>query len=534
MTPEAVTTGGPHPVELPAGARSGPGSAGSGNSGGRGVRRRWVDQQLTARVRRAVTGVPDVPVGLCIGVGLLGSCLAAASAFVGGNGRRVPWPGSGLRSLWPAHADSAAQVAGIVGVALVVVAWLALGVGVLRRRTGVRGVLGFAVAAGAPLALAPPLFSEDPWTYVAIGQLVDRGFDPYQVGWGVLGRGDYTANLSVFWRDSPSPYSPLALRLLQLIAHSVGGSLSGGVVTLRLLTVAVLVGSAPLLITLTSAGRLSQAPVVWLVIANPLLLVTFLSGLHLDVLVLPLILTALVAHHRGHDIPAVVAAALAGQLKVTALVVAGFIVAARLLTARTGEPVRGRVRGAGGLTGLAAGTFIGINLGCGLGFGWLNALSIPGRANNVLTPLDALTDLFSAVGVGPGPAPGQAVATAPGWLTAVGLSIGALATVGLALRVERVGVARAAAYSLLALTLLNGVVWSWYFCVPFVLLVLFGSPREQMVVVALSTLLVFSIRPDGAGGPSSGLRVAALIGDGFFLAVYTAAARVVVHRPHSR
>jgi len=53
-------------------------------------------------------------------------------------------------------------------------------------------------------------------------------------------------------------------------------------------------------------------------------------------------------------------------------------------------------------------------------------------------------------------------------------------------------------------------------------------------MVALSTLLVFSIRPDGAGGPSSGLRVAALIGDGFFLAVYTAAARVVVHRPHSR
>ena len=497
----------------------------------RRARRRAADAAMTARVHRAVARIPTVRTGACVALGLLGSCLGAASAFVGGNGRRVPWPAAGLRDLWPAHGDAAAQLVGVLGIALVVVTWLALGVGVLRRRVSLRGVLGFAAAATVPLALAPPLFSEDAWTYVAIGQLVDRGFDPYRVGWGVLGRGDYTANLSVFWRDSPSPYSPGALRLLQGVAHAVGGSLGGGVVVLRLLTLAALAVCVPLLVTLTAARLVPRAPVVWLVMANPLLIVTFVSALHLDVLVLPLLLAALVAQQRRHDVLAVLAASLAGQVKVTALVVAGFVVAARLLTDRDGEPRDRRVRAAAGLAALAAAVFVGVNLLCGLGFGWVSALGIPGRANNVLTPLDAATDLVSVVGIGPGPLPGQVVSTAPGWLTVLGLSIGAVATVLLALRVERLGVARGAAYSLILLTLLNGAVWSWYFCVPFVLLALFGSRREQLVVVGLSTLLVFSIRPDGASGGGGGFRAAALAGDVFFLAVYAVAARVVVHRP---
>jgi hypothetical protein len=493
-------------------------------------RRKAADRQLTASIRHGVSRIPDVPVWVCVAVAFVGSCAGAASAFVGGGGRSVPWPGSGLRSVWPGSGDSGAQLVGLLGIALVVATWLALGVAVLRHRTGVRGVLGFSIAATLPLALAPPLFSEDAWTYVAIGQLVERGFDPYRVGWGVLGNGSYTANLSLFWRDTPSPYSPLALRLLQVVAHSVHGSLAGGTVELRVLALVAIAATIPLLLALTSSRRLSQGPVLWLVVANPLLIVTLVSSIHLDVLVLPLMLAAVLLERRGHLVYAVAAAALAGQVKVTALVVVGFVVAARLFIAREDEPTARRVRAAAGLAAIGAGVFAGINLACGLGFGWARELGIPGRANNVFTPLDALTDLASAIGIGPGPQPGQVVATAPTWLTDTGLALGLAVTAVLAINVGRLGVARGTAYSLMVLTLLNGAVWPWYFCVPFVLLVLFGHRREQLVVVVLSTVLTFSVRPDSAGGAGGGFRAAALIGDVFFLIVYVIAGILLTRR----
>ena len=64
-----------------------------------------------------------------------------------------------------------------------------------------------------PLALAPPLFSKDVYSYLAQSAITARGFDPYSLGpAATLGVDDpLTRTIPTIWRDTPAPYGPLFL-----------------------------------------------------------------------------------------------------------------------------------------------------------------------------------------------------------------------------------------------------------------------------------------------------------------------------------
>ena len=88
----------------------------------------------------------------------------------------------------------------------------------------------------APLALAPPLFSRDLYSYLAQGTLLHLGHSPYHVApvaLAGLGHGHVLDAVSPFWRHTTAPYGPLFLELVSLVVGITGRHLIAGVLLAR-------------------------------------------------------------------------------------------------------------------------------------------------------------------------------------------------------------------------------------------------------------------------------------------------------------
>lgn len=175
---------------------------------------------------------------------------------------------------------------------------------------------------------------------MAIGELLERGGDPYTQGWGASGRADYIGQISPFWRDTPSTHSPLALRLLQLVAHVTGGDLRVGALLFRALAVVGLIVTGALVVRVAGQVGLDRAGAVWVGVANPVVPFGAATGAHLDALVAPLVLAAVVSVAAGRSLMAGVMLGLATQLKVTSVVVLAVVVAWSVLNQRSRVHVR--------------------------------------------------------------------------------------------------------------------------------------------------------------------------------------------------
>lgn len=413
------------------------------------------------------------------------------------------------------------RLLGCGGLLLLLLGWLVLGLAMRRGSVAARGILVAVVLTALPLLVAPPLTSSDAYTYVGVGQLLRAGHDPYAVGWGSLSRPDYARMLDPFWRNSPAPYSPLVLRLLQGVAAITGGNLLQGVLVLRALAVLALAGCAALLVGLARGAGREPAPVLWLAVANPLVLLSCVSAAHLDVLMVWGLLAALALYRGGRPVPALVLVGLAAQVKVVALLLA--LVLALDLALRQPSLARRVGRLAGGLA-VAAVTFSLGSLVSGLGWGWLRALSSPGRADTSLTPVDAVWDMMWRASLVATRPTGQHVQGAPTTVATVALVLAVALAIAAAARVTRLGVERATGLGFAAVALLGGVLWPWYALWPVVFLALAGTPRERAAAAGLSGLLLVSLLPggvpvlDGLPGPA----------DLLYLSVYAGLALVAL------
>jgi len=335
-------------------------------------------------------------------MGATGTVLMAISALGIGAQPVHQNPTSGMRVLGffaRAHTGSLAMC--MVGTVTVVLAWLLLGRFViggvggspLHRLTSSqlgRTVLLWVV----PLSVAPPLFSNDVYSYLAQSEIAARGIDPYQEG-PVAGLGIdnvLTNNVPTIWRDTPAPYGPLFLWVGRAIAHITGDNIIAGVWVHRLLAlagVALIVWALPRL-----AARCGVAPVsaLWLGAANPLVLFHLIGGIHNDALMLGLMLAglefALRALHGEANSPvpppldarcyALLAAgaiviSLSSSIKITSLIALGFVGIA--LARRWGARLRTLVWAAAILAVLAALTTLLVSILSGLGFGWVHTLN---------------------------------------------------------------------------------------------------------------------------------------------------------------
>jgi hypothetical protein len=439
----------------------------------------------------------------CSGLGLAGSLLTALAAPRALADPVVGW--------WYRPGVPAARTLVWVGMGLLCVAWLGLALLARPRRERPAGADGgsappwftarratlIAVAWALPLALAPPLFSRDVYSYLAQGTILHLGDNPYHVVPAVLAslhRGHTLAAVSPFWRHTTAPYGPLFLELVSLIVGIAGQHLVAGVLLCRLLNLiglGLLAGALPLL---TRSLRASGATAISLALASPLVLLGLVAACHNDLLMAGLLAAGVACALRGNPLLGVAVCALAATIKVPALVGAVFIA---VCWART-EPTPGaRARFAALCALIALGVLAVVTAASGVGTGWLSAavFSTPAKVRLAITPSTAVGEtaatLLHAAGVS---------ISARHLDSALGLVGTALvACAGLALLVRaRVPTMTVLLGATLLLAAAGGpAAWPWYLTWGLVLLCACPGPQRSLVLLAPLLIGGLLVRPDG-------------------------------------
>jgi alpha-1,6-mannosyltransferase len=366
--------------------------------------------------------------------------------------------------------------------ALLSLAWLALGVLVRRGRTTVPTMLVVGALWTAPLAVGPPLFSPDVYAYTAIGASVHHGVDPYVEGPGAAGDIPAVRGAEPFWRFSPTPYTPPFLNLIAGISWLADERLLAVVVVLRLMAVIAVAVAVAALVRLARLCGQDPRVAVWLGAVNPLLLLNGVSAAHNDVLMMALVLPGVVLAVRGRPLPGILLCSAAAGVKSVALA-AVLCIGVDYAVRQDGWAARLRALLVSGLVG--AGSFALLVQLSGRGWRWVENLSVPGIALEPLTPTTAIAFVLDPVN-----APIDQMRI-----------LGAVASVVLVLvlltRLPRWGLVRVTGAVFLVLVALSPVVWPWYFLWPLLLFAAVAGRRLAPFVVVLSIALLAITLPGG-------------------------------------
>lgn len=207
-----------------------------------------------------------------------------------------------------------ADVAVLLGLATLVGCWWWLVQHACRQQVSARAVLAVAAAWTLPVLVGPALLSMDAYAYLAQGSMLVHGLDPYSGGPVLLGADPVALRVDTLWRSSPVPYGPVALVLLRSVA-ALSTDTTLGVLLLRLLALSGVVVAAATALRLTAAEH--RARTLALTVANPLVVVQLIGGVHLDAVVAGGIGLTLVALATGRHRRAVLLAATVTAIKIT-------------------------------------------------------------------------------------------------------------------------------------------------------------------------------------------------------------------------
>lgn len=287
-----------------------------------------------------------------------------------------PWWGP-MRAL---HLDSTpAKIAGTVvtllGIFALVDGWFRL------RPSAYVEVKHWAVLLiwSLPFLLAPPIFSHDAYSYAAQGWMLINDVNPYEAGPGVL-PGAFADQVAWVWRYTPAPYGPLSLRLQQAIVMACLQQPYWSAVLMRL---PALVGVWLIVLLLPRiAHRMGINPqqTAWYATLNPLFVIDFVGGAHNDSLMMGLVILAIWLSFKPRLwLAGSVVVGVAAAIKQPAFLAA---YALPLVAAPLQRWAPGHVAATVGRIAAsclaAIGTFAAISWVSGLGFGWLNAVNVPG------------------------------------------------------------------------------------------------------------------------------------------------------------
>ncbi len=444
-------------------------------------------------------------------LGLTGSLMMALGSL-GAGALPVPNPLFGIRVLsLPSRNATVALAITYAGLAMVVLAWLWIGK-MLRwngavapaptrtqlARTGLLWAL--------PLAVAPPLFSRDVYSYLAQSATLARGLDPYALGPAqAFGVDDpLVRSIPTIWRDTGAPYGPFFLLLGRGITALTGTDIVAGVLAhraLALVGVAMIVWAVP---HLARRAGLDVGLAMWLGLANPLVLFHLVSGMHNESLMVGLMLVGfelgLRTGPRWWDprfLGAAVLITLASAVKLPALLALGFL--GIEWARRRGARVADVAVATAVCTAVAAAVYAVFAAVTGLGLAWLSALGAPSIIRSWLsisTDFGLLGGQFGILG-GLGDHTDSVLALT----RTAGLVLGALLAGVLLLAVlrGRVDAITGMAAGMAAVVLLSPIVHPWYLLWAVIpLAATRAMPRARRAMLGISAALAVVVPPTGA------------------------------------
>lgn len=240
---------------------------------------------------------------------------------------------------------------------------------------------------GVPFYVAPPIFSHDAYSYAAQGWMVHNWVNPYLVGPGTL-PGGFADQVAWVWRFTPAPYGPLSLQIQHLLVDLMQFHPYLSAVAMRLPALLGVFMIAFFLPRIAIQMGRDAAFAAWFGVLNPLLVINFIGGAHNDSLMMGFVVLALWFAFGGRGSPLLVKH---GWLLAAILIGVGAAIKQPAILAAYSVPLIARpwanwsAREVGITVGrvllsfgLAIGTFSLITVATGLGFGWINAVNVPG------------------------------------------------------------------------------------------------------------------------------------------------------------
>ncbi|MDO5677552.1 MAG: polyprenol phosphomannose-dependent alpha 1,6 mannosyltransferase MptB [Propionibacteriaceae bacterium] len=381
----------------------------------------------------------------------------------------------------------------LVGLMLLLEAWFRLRPA-RRRAHGQPQLRHWAVLAivALPMMFGPPIFSHDAYSYAAHGWLIHNHLNPYAVGPGIL-PGYYADQVAWVWRETTAPYGPLSLWLSHVLVQVAAFDPYLSAVLMR---IPALVGVVLIGVTVPRIAKpfgVDPAAASWFAVLNPILVIDFIGGAHNDSQMTGIMLLGIWAtlKWRRWWLGALIVG-LAAAIKQPAFLAA---VALPFLLRpwdswRPGPTAWAVLKGTASLA-LSVAVFAAISWSTGLGFGWINAINVPGMVDTV-SPFTVLGFMVqypvSWLGLDP---TGRAVITV---FRGIGAVVGALGIVWFAIRHLGKRPLHFVSYSFLWFAFCAPAIHSWYLLWGAVLLPVTkpSSRALRWAIVATVILLGFN------------------------------------------
>ncbi|MBJ2119968.1 polyprenol phosphomannose-dependent alpha 1,6 mannosyltransferase MptB [Arthrobacter sp. MSA 4-2] len=262
-----------------------------------------------------------------------------------------------------------------VGGMLLVRSWLRLGQRLHGWGPETRPyVLKAVIAWAAPMAVALPLFSRDVFAYIAQGQVMVAGLNPYRDGYSQISN-YLQIGADDLWAQSPTPYGPVFLWLEELVVRITGGQPDFSIILFRVIALAGVALCVVMVPKLAALHGINANRALWLTAANPLFLTNFVASIHNDALMLGLALAGLYLAAVRRPLWGILLVTLSVAIKPITLLFLPFI---GLMWAGKGASWKRKFAYWGMTAGLSLGLLWILGLINGFGFGWVGALSTPG------------------------------------------------------------------------------------------------------------------------------------------------------------
>lgn len=413
----------------------------------------------------------------------------------------------------------------MIGMVLLTLCWLGLGYYTLGRTirggplpTLARLDLDRIIASWSiPLALAPPMFSKDVYSYLAHGAMATILHDPYSLGPVAALGPDHplTLNVPTIWRETPNQYGPAFLLIERFVYEISGDDVILGTAIHRVFALVGILAMAWAIPRLARRCGVSDVAALWLGVCNPLVLFHLVSGIHSESVMLGFLAVGLVWVLRATDHPerwsrreyglflgGTVLVIAAAMVKIPVIVALGFV--GLVLARRLGSTLGAFVRAVAVMVVVSVVTTAVAVLVSGSGMGWITKLGAATAVRSWLSPPTALGVIVGGVGqlLGLGDHTEQLLAMTQ----AGGMALAVVWTAWLLWVVWKghLHPLGGMGLALFGIVLMFPVVQPWYALWAMVPLAAWASAlRFRLVVIGYSALLACFVLPPGYGPPPS-------------------------------
>ena len=274
------------------------------------------------------------PIPRALPLGLSASCILLFASFSGGatRNRGGLLEALNIGFLSYGHGRNLGLALYWVGIFLLAAAWVLAGRTIIRPQLtnprpkgGLRDIQRILFAWVTPLVFAGPLASRDVYSYLMQGAMVRDGFNPYTEG-AAVNPGPFLLEVSQDWRNTTTPYGPLHLWIGELVTGLVGDNVTAGVAAYKVLSLLGFITIAWSIPRIASKLGADPAVALWLGVANPVIILHLIGGMHNESLMVGFVSIGLLAALNRHFHAALLLVGTAVAMKATAVIAAPFIV----------------------------------------------------------------------------------------------------------------------------------------------------------------------------------------------------------------